>query len=153
MRWSVLTTKALICLFGHKGALAAWCVPGTRLPADHQPLHGDRTQEAQEAKFALALGSQGNGLLLFDHLVGARSSPANCVVSMHTPTFSMMSQMRSKLSCSLMSMHMSNMSLPTRDASKQQLRFNLRLIAQNHVQQGTVDFNMAVVINKAQLPS
>jgi hypothetical protein len=34
---------------------------------------------------------------------------------MHTPTFSMMPQMRSTLSCSLMSMHMSNMSLPTRD--------------------------------------
>jgi hypothetical protein len=69
----------------------------------------------KRAKFALALGSQGNGLLLFDYLVGARSSPANCVVSMHTPTFSMMSQMRSKLSCSLMSMHMGNMSLSTRD--------------------------------------
>jgi hypothetical protein len=38
IRWSVLTTKALICLFSHKGALAAWCVPGTRLPADHQPF-------------------------------------------------------------------------------------------------------------------
>jgi len=36
--------------------------------------------------------------------------------------------------------------------SKQQLRFNLRLIVQNHVQQGTVDFNVAVVIDKAQLP-
>src|SRR6202043_3360989 len=38
----------------------------------------------------------------------ARSPPANCVVSMHTPTFSMMSQTRSMLSCSLMSMHMSD---------------------------------------------
>jgi hypothetical protein len=115
MRWSALTTKALICLFGHKGALAAWCVLELDYRRTIDLLHGDRTQEAQEPKFALALGSQGNGLLLFDHHVGARSSPANCVVSMHTPTFSMMSQMRSTLSCSLMSMHMSNMSLPTRD--------------------------------------
>jgi hypothetical protein len=38
-------------------------------------------------------------------------------------------------------------------ASKQQLRSNLRLIVQNHVQQGTVDFNLAaVVIDKAQFP-
>jgi hypothetical protein len=37
-------------------------------------------------------------------------------------------------------------------ASKQQLRFNLRLIVQNNVQQGTVDLNVAVVINEAQLP-
>jgi hypothetical protein len=37
-------------------------------------------------------------------------------------------------------------------ASNQQLRFNLRLIVQNHVQQGIVDFNIAVVVNKAQLP-
>jgi hypothetical protein len=29
--------------------MAAWCVPGTRLPADHRPLHGGGTQEAQEA--------------------------------------------------------------------------------------------------------
>jgi hypothetical protein len=41
---------------------------------------------------------------------------------------------------------------PLATASKRQLRFDLRLIAQNHVQQGTVDFNLAVVINKAQLP-
>jgi hypothetical protein len=44
------------------------------------------------------------------------------------------------------------MSLPFATASKQQLGFNLRLIVQNNVQQGTVDFNVAVVINKAQLP-
>jgi hypothetical protein len=31
------------------------------------------------------------------------------------------------------------------------LSFNLRLVAQNHVQQGTVDFDSAVVINKPQL--
>jgi hypothetical protein len=29
---------------------------------------------------------------------------------------------------------------------------NLRLIVENHVQQGTVDFNVAVVINKTQFP-
>ena len=112
MRWSVLTTKALIAFSATRGLWRR----GVCLELDYRRtislLHGDRTQEAQEAKFALALGSQGNGLLLFDHLVGARSSPANCVVSMHTPTFSMMSQMRSTLSCSLMSMHMSNGRLP-----------------------------------------
>jgi hypothetical protein len=32
------------------------------------------------------------------------------------------------------------------------LRFNLRLIVQNDVQQGTVNLDMAVVINKAQFP-
>src|SRR4029450_310532 len=36
-----------------------------------------------------------------------RSRPAACVVSMHTPTFSMMSQTRSLLSCLLMSMDLS----------------------------------------------
>jgi hypothetical protein len=34
----------------------------------------------------------------------ARSLPARCVASMHTPTFSMMSQMRSTLLCLLMSL-------------------------------------------------
>jgi hypothetical protein len=29
---------------------------------------------------------------------------------------------------------------------------NLRLIVKNHIQQGTLDFNMAVVINKTQFP-
>src|SRR5450631_566198 len=32
------------------------------------------------------------------------------------------------------------------------LSFNLWLIVENEVQKGTVDFNMAVIINKAQLP-
>src|ERR1700674_753608 len=32
------------------------------------------------------------------------------------------------------------------------LTFNLRLIAEHHVQQGTVNFNVAVVINKPQSP-
>jgi hypothetical protein len=32
------------------------------------------------------------------------------------------------------------------------LTFNLRLIAEHHVQQGTVNFNVAVVINKTQFP-
>ena len=82
MRWSVLTTKALICLFGHKGALAAWCVPGTRLPADHQPFTWGPNTRSTRAKFALALGSQGKGLLLFDHLVGARSSPAKAYTAL-----------------------------------------------------------------------
>jgi hypothetical protein len=36
----------------------------------------------------------------------ARSRPAACVVSMQTPTLSMMSQMRSPLRCSLMSMRL-----------------------------------------------
>ena len=39
-------------------------------------------------------------------LDGARSRPAACVVSMHTPTFSMMSQTRSPLPCSLTAMHL-----------------------------------------------
>jgi hypothetical protein len=30
---------------------------------------------------------------------------------------------------------------------QEQLSFNLRLIVEDHVQQGTVDFNVAVVIN------
>jgi len=51
------------------------------------------------------------------------------------------------LSCSLMSMHYELIHRAT--ASKQQLGFNLRLIVQNNVQQGTVDFNFAVVIDKA----
>jgi hypothetical protein len=42
--------------------------------------------------------------------------------------------------------------VPCDPPPKQRLSFNLRLIAQNHVQQGTVDFNLAVVINKPQLP-
>ena len=36
--------------------------------------------------------------------------------------------------------------------SGQQLSFNLWLIAENYVQQGTVDFNAAVVVNKTQFP-
>jgi hypothetical protein len=40
MRWSVLTTKALSLRSGHKGSVTAWCVPGTRLLADHHLLHG-----------------------------------------------------------------------------------------------------------------
>jgi hypothetical protein len=32
------------------------------------------------------------------------------------------------------------------------LTFNLRLIAEHHAQQGTVNFNVAVVINKTQFP-
>src|SRR3984893_8353178 len=36
--------------------------------------------------------------------------------------------------------------------SGQQLSFNLWLIVENYVQQGTVDFNAAVVVNKTQFP-
>ena len=36
--------------------------------------------------------------------------------------------------------------------SGQQLSFNLWLIVENYVQQGTVDFNVAVVINETQFP-
>jgi hypothetical protein len=50
------------------------------------------------------------------------------------------------------SRQMSSLTLPIATGSKQQLRSNLRLIVQNDVQQGAVDFNVAVVINKAQLP-
>jgi hypothetical protein len=49
MRWSVLTTKALIAFFGHKGALAAWCVPGTRLPADHHCFTWGRNTRSTRA--------------------------------------------------------------------------------------------------------
>jgi hypothetical protein len=36
--------------------------------------------------------------------------------------------------------------------SGQELSFNLWLIVENYVQQGTVDFNGAVVVNKTQFP-
>jgi len=41
---------------------------------------------------------------------------------------------------------------PVATAWKQPLGSNPRLIVQNHVQQGTVDFYFSVVVNKAQLP-
>jgi hypothetical protein len=55
MRWSVLTTKALICLFSHNKALAAWCVPGTRLPADHHAFTWGRNTRSTRAVCWIAL--------------------------------------------------------------------------------------------------
>jgi hypothetical protein len=41
---------------------------------------------------------------------------------------------------------------PRQSGGGQQLSLDLRLIVENQVQQGAVDLNMAIVINKAQLP-
>jgi hypothetical protein len=41
---------------------------------------------------------------------------------------------------------------PSSASRGEQPNFNLRLIAEHHVQQGTVNLNVAVVINKTQFP-